>query len=258
MRADVDLVPERVAPWADPDRNVVALSTVQVKQVIEDFVAAAVRVQEAGFDGVQLHAAHGYLLGQFLDSRYNDRSDGYGATPAGRARIILEIMSGARRATSEAFQIGVRFSPERWGIKPVEATWLAQLLLQSDEIDYVDVSLWDVEKLPEGSGAGSTLINTFTSMERGSTRLGVSGKILSAPRAQWCLDSGADFAGVGTAAIVHHDFAAQIMRDPDFTTASFPVSQEHLEDEGVSEAFRDYLREVRPSLMARANEGAPS
>ena len=57
-----------------------ALSTGEVQQAVEDFVVGAERAQRAGFDGVEVHGAHGYLLCQFLDGRHNHRTDGYGGS----------------------------------------------------------------------------------------------------------------------------------------------------------------------------------
>ena len=63
-----------------------------IGRMVSDFGHAALRAKEAGFDGIQLHAAHGYMMSQFLSPFYNKRSDDYGGTVAKRARIVLEIL----------------------------------------------------------------------------------------------------------------------------------------------------------------------
>jgi 2,4-dienoyl-CoA reductase-like NADH-dependent reductase (Old Yellow Enzyme family) len=249
LRADAGLVSRRVALWETGDPGVDVLSTEQVQALVRAFVEAARRTEQAGFDGVQLHAAHGYLLGQFLDRAHNNRSDGYGSTAAGRARALLEIIAGIRAQASTGFQVGVRLSPERWGVDLDESLWLAERLLSSDAVDYVDVSLWDVGKHAEGAPHGPRLLEQFAQLPRGGARLGVSGKINSARIAQDCLDRGVDFVAVGTAAITHHDFATRVVDDPDFRAAGHPVAVHHLRAEGVGPAFVEYLREVRPTLV---------
>ena len=79
-------------------------------------MAAAVRCERAGFDGVQVHGAHGYLAAQFLDARKNHRTDEYGGDLAGRSRFLWEVLRGIRESTGPDFQVGVRLSPERFGI----------------------------------------------------------------------------------------------------------------------------------------------
>ncbi|QSE86560.1 hypothetical protein [Rhodococcus koreensis] len=89
--------------------------------------------------------------------------------------------------------------------------------------------------------ASSTLIDAFASLSRGKAKLGVAGKILSGTVAQLCLDRGADFVLIGTAAILHHDFAARVLADPAFTSLCQPVSRRHLETQHLGGAFIDYL-----------------
>ena len=69
----------------------------EIFQIIEDFKNAAVRAKKAGFDGVQIHAAHGYLLSQFLSPAFNQRNDEYGGDIRNRARALMEVLQKIRR-----------------------------------------------------------------------------------------------------------------------------------------------------------------
>ncbi len=231
-----------VAPWDDPDKGAVALTTAQVEQVVQDFVDAAVRAEKAGFDGAEIHGAHGYLLAQFLDTRRNHRTDRYGGSADNRFRIIHEIIAGIRAATVANFQLGLRLSPERYGIVLDEARTLAGDVLADGHLDYLDLSLWDAFKEPyEEAHRGRRLVDVFMDLPRGATRVGVAGKITDVASAQSCLDSGADFVLIGKAAILHHDFARQALADPAYRATALPVSREHLEAESVGPRFLDYL-----------------
>ena len=253
MRADSTLVEHRVAPWSDPARGVHALTTAEIADLVGDFVAAAVRAESAGFDGVQIHAAHGYLIAQFLDAVRNTRQDGYGGSAEGRSRFLREIVHGVRRHTGADFQVGLRLSPERWGIDLREARELSEQMMVSGFIDYLDVSLWDVAKYPEDVLSDPrSLLDQFTGLPRGDTRLGVAGKILSAADAVRCLDGGADFVSIGTGAILHHDFANRALTDPGFAATAPPVSTEYLLNESVSRTFIDYLTEIDSDVVRSA------
>ena len=83
----------------------------------EQVRATALRAREAGFDGVELHGAHSYLLGQFLDPRSNHRTDGHGGDLEGRMRLLLETIDAVRSATGPEFQLGLRLTPEGFGIQ---------------------------------------------------------------------------------------------------------------------------------------------
>ncbi len=76
----------------EPDR----LSGEDIRRVVGLFVDAAVRAQEAGYDGVQVHAAHGFFLSRFVSPAFNHRSDSYGGSPEGRGRIVADIVRGVR------------------------------------------------------------------------------------------------------------------------------------------------------------------
>ena len=232
-----------VCPWDDEETGARALTTAEVEQCVQDFVDAAVRAERAGFDGVELHGAHGYLLAQFLDAEHNRRSDRYGGSFENRTRMLFETIAGVRARTRPDFQLGLRLSPERFGIRLAEARELARQVLASDQLDYLDLSLWDVFKQPqEAEHQGQPLIAHFTDLPRGRTRVGVAGKLMSAAGAQACLDHGADFVLIGRGAILHRDFATRALADPGFISVKRPVTREYLRSEGVGPAFIHYLK----------------
>lgn len=108
-----------------------ALGTAELETVRDEFVAAARRAVDAGIDGVELHAANGYLLHEFLSPASNRREDGYGGSPEARARFVIEV---ARAVVAEvgAERVGIRISPAHniqdvWERDAVEtrATYLA-------------------------------------------------------------------------------------------------------------------------------------
>jgi 2,4-dienoyl-CoA reductase-like NADH-dependent reductase (Old Yellow Enzyme family) len=227
-------------PWDDARHDAVAMTGAEIAQVVDDFVNAAVRAERAGFDGVQVHGAHGYLVGQFMDTTRNQRGDTYGGSFDNRLRVVLELLEGIRAATGPAFQLGIRLTPEGNGIPLADGRRYARELLATGLLDHVEMSLWDVFAHPRG-GDGGLLIDHFVDLPRDRTRLGVAGKVLSAADLQWCLDRGADFISVGTGAIVHHDFAARALDDATFVARPTPVPASVLEQEDLGPAFIDYL-----------------
>ncbi|KAE8765054.1 alkene reductase [Georgenia thermotolerans] len=87
-----------------------ALRTDEMPAVVEEFVAAARRAIDAGFDGVEVHGANGYLLNQFLSPTTNQRTDAYGGSPANRARLVVEVTRAVADAVG-ADRTGLRISP---------------------------------------------------------------------------------------------------------------------------------------------------
>ena len=236
-------------PWDAPEKDAVAMTTDEVHRMVDAFVAAAVLAERAGFDGVQLHGAHGYLLGQFLDGRHNHREDGYGGSLDDRLRALTEVVEGVRAATGPGFQLGLRLTPEGFGIPLEEGVETTRRMLATGLLDHLDLSLWDVTMRPRG-GAEGLLIEHVTELPRHGTRLGVAGGVTSTAQATWCLEQGADFVTVGTGAILHHDFAARALADPGFRVRERPVTREELRAESVGEAFVDYLAAGWDDLVA--------
>src|SRR5690606_35508424 len=110
------------------------------------FRDAAVRARRAGFDGVELHGAHGYLLSQFLSATMNRREDAWGGSFENRARLMREVVRAVRAAVPASFLVGVRLSPEDYftarGLDLDENVTLAGLLAD-DGMDFLHLSLWD-------------------------------------------------------------------------------------------------------------------
>ncbi|MBW1734463.1 MAG: NADH:flavin oxidoreductase [Deltaproteobacteria bacterium] len=82
----------------------------EIQAMIHAFAQAARRVKEAGFDAVQLHAAHGYLLSQFLSPLLNRRSDAYGGTPEKRRRFVIEVYESVREAVGDSFPVFIKLN----------------------------------------------------------------------------------------------------------------------------------------------------
>lgn len=80
----------------------------EIKAVQEKFAKAALRAKKAGFDGIEIHAAHGFLLNQFITPYYNRRNDGYGGSIENRARMLLETYSAIREAVGKDYQVWVK------------------------------------------------------------------------------------------------------------------------------------------------------
>ena len=91
-----------------------ALTIAEIKQIQQDFAAAAKRAVEAGFELIEVHAAHGYLLHQFLSPIANQRTDEYGGSLENRMRMTLEVLQAIKLAVPEGYPVGVRLSATDW------------------------------------------------------------------------------------------------------------------------------------------------
>lgn len=242
-RSPADLIGEApVCPSDDPETGARALTTDETEELIADFVKAAVRCDRAGFDGVELHGAHDYMICEYLSPELNRRSDRYGGSLENRARLLMEIVSGIRRECRPDFNLSVRLSPERFGMQTPEICEVYGRLVDVG-VDFVDMSLWDVFKEPaDPDFAGRRLVDVFAAIPRGRTRLGVAGKLYSADDARRAIDAGADMVVLGRGAILHHDFPEQVRRDGDFVMRDLPVTPETLKNEGLSDSFVGYMR----------------
>lgn len=140
------LVPERsVGPSviANQDgKKCRALTGDDIHGIAEAFGRGAALAQQAGFDAVQIHAAHGYLLSQFLSPYYNRREDGYGGSVENRARLVLEVLAAVRQAVGDGFPVLVKLNADDFidgGLGVSDMLRVAELL-QEAGIDAIEIS----------------------------------------------------------------------------------------------------------------------
>jgi 2,4-dienoyl-CoA reductase-like NADH-dependent reductase (Old Yellow Enzyme family) len=101
----------------------IAMSKAQIAEVIQNFAEAARRVQEAGCDGVEVTAAKGYLIHQFLNPATNRRNDDYGGPVENRFRLLEEIVNAVRQKVGKDFLLGIRLAAEDFNYKPMNVRW---------------------------------------------------------------------------------------------------------------------------------------
>ncbi|MER7171424.1 NADH:flavin oxidoreductase/NADH oxidase [Streptomyces mesophilus] len=136
------LAPSAV-PFAEGDRTPVELSVAQIKEIVEQFRAAAQRALDAGFEVVEVHGAHGYLIGEFLSPHANKRTDSYGGSFENRTRFALEVVDAVREVWPADKPLFFRISATDW---LEEGGWTADdtvrfaAILKDHGVDLLDVS----------------------------------------------------------------------------------------------------------------------
>jgi 2,4-dienoyl-CoA reductase-like NADH-dependent reductase (Old Yellow Enzyme family) len=187
------------------------LSVEELDEVRASFVAAAERAADAGFDGVEIHGANGYLLDTFLTRHLNDRTDEYGGSPAARARFPMEVLDAVVEATPADFVVGIRLSQtkvndddHRWNAE--EATTYLPTL---DGGDYVHVTDPDITT-PAFQGTYRTLAEL--AVEHADTTLLANGGLADPDDARRTLRAGIDVVTLATGALANHDWPARVAR----------------------------------------------
>ncbi len=126
-----------------PDIDPFTMSPSQIDQMVADFAAAAERAAEAGYDGVEIHGAHFYLISQFLSPLTNQRDDRYGGDARGRATFALEVVRAIRERLGKNYPILFRLNAVEKveGGQTVEDALTVSRLLKDEGVDVLDVSL---------------------------------------------------------------------------------------------------------------------
>ena len=120
----------------------VEMTVDDIKSLVHEFSEASRRAKEAGFDGVQIHAAHGYLLSQFLSPYSNRRADDYGGSIENRARVIFEIYKAIREKVGKDYPVMIKINAADFdgeGLTPEDSLWVCRRLSEMD-IDAIELS----------------------------------------------------------------------------------------------------------------------
>lgn len=119
------------------------LTEPEIFQIIEGFASAAKRAKDAGYDGVQIHGAHGYLLSTFLSCHANKRTDRWGGSIENRFRIVGETLRAVRRAVGKDYPVLIKlnsYERAKDGIKPHECLYFARLVEKTGCCDAIEIS----------------------------------------------------------------------------------------------------------------------
>jgi len=129
-------------PFHHSERVPHELSVEEIKTLVEDFRKAAKRAVDAGFDVIEIHGAHGYLIHQFLSPLSNTRTDEYGGNPENRARFLMEIVDAVNSEITEKQALFVRISGTEYAENGWEISDSVELakVLKTKNVDLVDVS----------------------------------------------------------------------------------------------------------------------
>ena len=247
MRAPVSLngvQPISASVYTEPHMDGVytrAMTSLEIEQMIQSFVYAALRCQKAGFDGVEIHGAHSYLISQFLGTKTNRRDDKWGGDVVGRSRFLTEIIGAVRAAVGYQFLISVRMSPviESIGITLEDSLELARLLSKT-EMDMLHVSCWDVfQQLDDGNDA--SLTKRFRQVVSDDIPIISTGAVWGAQDAKWLMEEGADIVGVARVAIGYPDWPKGL-QDEEYNPERPPFSVEHLQNATLSPKFIEYMK----------------
>ncbi len=129
-------------PFHHSERIPHVLTVEEIKELVEDFRKAAKRSAEAGFDVIEIHAAHGYLIHQFLSPLSNTRTDDYGGTAENRARFLMEIVEAVNSQITENIALFVRISGTEYAENGWDISDSVELskVLKTKNVDLIDVS----------------------------------------------------------------------------------------------------------------------
>ena len=199
---------------AGPYRMPAGMSVEAIAEAVAGFAAAAVRARDAGFDGVEVHGANGYLLDQFLTEGVNRRADAYGGPTAARVRLMAETVRAVRAAVGPDFLVGVRVSQAKvndyahsWAGRESDARAIFKALAASGP-DYIHTTEHEAWRPAFGDGCPS-----LAALARTHSGLPIiaNGGLHDPTRATAMLDAGeADMAALARGAVANPDWPERV------------------------------------------------
>ncbi|NMH70036.1 NADH:flavin oxidoreductase [Bacillus sp. RO3] len=202
-----------------------AMTGEEIEAVKKSFVESAVNAKEAGFEGVEIHGANGYLLDQFLTDYLNERDDEYGGALDNRLRLMIEVIHEVRSAVGEDFVIGIRVSQGKvadQGYKWPEGQNAAEVIFTSlgkTELDYIHTTDGDGAVSSFGEG-GMTLAEAATFYSR--LPVIANGQLGDPSKAEGLLQKQhAEFISLGTSALANPDLPNKVDKGIDLKGFDF-------------------------------------
>lgn len=198
-----------------------ALTNSEIKTIIQKFINTAVVAKKAGFSGVEIHAAHGYLLNQFLSPHDNQRVDEYGGTLENRMRILVEIYSGIREKVGKDFPIALKINSSDLRDGGFSEEDSIKVIQKMDKlgIDLIEISGGNYEKpTVQGIGKGIFFINYAAKIKQLiSAPIAVTGGFSTANGMSKAIDNDeTDFVGLARPIVLIPDLPNQF-KDGNFT-----------------------------------------
>ena len=193
------------------------VSLARITQIVQAFADSATRAVRVGFDAIEIHAAHGYLLHEFLSPLSNKRADEYGGSFENRVRIVIEVVEAVRAVMPEAMPLFVRISATDWfedGWSLEESIALSKLL-EARGVDLIDVSSGGLAKAqPITLGPGYQMDFAKAIKEQVSMVVGTVGMITEAQQAEDALQAGvADVVLMGRQFLREPSYALRAARE---------------------------------------------
>lgn len=209
-----------------------ALAATEIEEIVAGFGRAAALCEQAGLDGVQVHAAHGYLLAQFLSPHVNRRTDAWGGDVAGRARALVEAVRSVRAATSPGFTLAVKLNSSDFrhgGFTEDDAEEVVGMLVE-EGVDLIEISggtyedpalFGEVDALRAGDGASAKEAYFAAFARRVRSRAqGVPLMLTGGIRTRGVMESlladgGVDLIGLGRPLAIDPDLTARLLEGAD-------------------------------------------
>lgn len=209
-----------VGPIDIPEKDVYGMSVEDIHDLTGKFVAGAKNAQAAKFDGVEIHAGHGYLLGQFLSPKTNTRTDEYGGSTENRSRFLIEIIRAIREACGPKFIISVRLAVKDWdpngGLQIEEGVKIAEMI-DAEPVDLINITTgikykWNGASETGEKPDGNRLDLARAVKPRVKTPVAIVGKIRTGEMSEQIIKDGiADLVCIGRQNICDPDFANKLL-----------------------------------------------
>ncbi len=261
--------PKMQALFATPE----AATEAEIQDIIRRFAQAARICKKAGFHGVQIHGAHGYLVSQFLSPHHNQRTDAWGGSPENRRRFVLEVYRAIRAEVGPAFPVGIKLNSadfQRGGLSEEESMGTIAALAEAG-MDLIEVSGGTYEA-PVMTGAVPAKASTaareayfleFAEKVRGKTSvpLAVTGGFRSPAGMNAALDSGAlDIVGIARLMAIDPDAPRHLLQGKASPASVRPIRTGvgAIDNAGILEIswYALQLRRIGEGRATRPHEGA--